>query len=137
MSRMSVLLTFLCLTSVALCGCTDNDAVKGTTTERQEGKFATAIITEDGRGGATVPWVKRVYLERAGAVVEVLKAIHVQGLSIVWNGERRLTIRMACGEILNFVNFYDAYSADRTSFQRIEIHLDVAGLCPESLPPKS
>lgn len=136
MNRISVLLACLYIVLIALCSCTDADVIQGATADRKEGKFATAIVTEDGQGGATVPWVERVYLERTGAAVEILKAIHVRDLSIMWSGERRLSIRMACGEILNFVNYFDAYSADRTSFERIEVHLDAAGLCPESWPPR-
>lgn len=136
MNRISVPLACLYMTSIALCSCTDADVIHGTIADRKEGKFATAVVTEDGQGGATVPWIERVYLERTGAAVEILKAIHVRDLSVAWSDERRLSIHMTCGEILHFVNYFDAYNADKTSFERIEIYLDAAGLCPESWPPR-
>jgi hypothetical protein len=93
------------------------------------------MVTEDGRGGATVPWLLRVYVGSAGANVEALRAIHVRDLTVEWTGDRQLTLRMTCGEILSFTNVVDAYRADRSGFERIEIQLDVNGLCPESWPP--
>ena len=124
------------LASFLFVSCTDSNSIRGDIAERAEGKVATAIIANDGGGGATVPWVQRVYLQRSSTVVEVLKAIHAKDLTISWSGDRRLSIHMTCGEILSFVNVFDAYSSDRDKFERVEVHLDADGLCAESWPPE-
>jgi hypothetical protein len=130
-----VLLTFMLVVSTAIVSCSKTDAVRGNVVQRQDGERASALVTEDGSGGGTVPWVLRVYVGSTGAQVEALKAIHARDLTVNWTGAQQLTISMACGEILGFTNVVDAYSADRKGFERIEIQLDVNGLCPESWPP--
>jgi len=123
--------------AASIISCSDANTVRGRAVDRQDGKIASAMVTEDGGGGATVPWVQRVYVGRGGTHVEVLRAVRGRDLTIRWSGDRRLTIRMTCGEILSFTNFVDTYSDDRKDFQRIEIELNVNGLCSESWPPGS
>lgn len=134
MQRRVSKISFL-LATVALCSCTDANSIRGEIGERVEGRFATALVANDGSGGATVPWVQRVYLEHSATLLEILEVTHARDLTIGWSGDRRLNIYMTCGEILSFVNFFDAYDT-HGGFERVEIQLDVGGLCPESWPPK-
>lgn len=133
------LLMLIVVSATSIVSCSDDNAVQGDVADRKDGKLATAMVTEQGGGGATVPWVQRVYVGHSDTHVhvEVLKAIHTRDLAIIWSGDRRLTVYMACGEILSFTNLVDIYSADRKSFQRIEIELNANGLCSESWPPGS
>lgn len=127
-------LMFMIMGVTSVISCSDANTTRGRTIDRQDGKFASVMVTEDGGGGATVPWVQRVYVGRGGTYVEVFKAVRGRDLAVRWSRDRRLTIRMTCGEILSFTNFVDTYSDDRKDFQRIEIELDVDGLCAESWP---
>jgi hypothetical protein len=90
---------------------------------------ACGLVTRDGEGGATVPWVLRVDVGTNGSELEVLRAINARDLKVGWSANRQLTVSAACAEILNFTNVVDIYSPVRSKFERIEIKLDAGGLC--------
>lgn len=69
---------------------------------------ATALVTRKG-GPATVAYSYRVYLEGpdSRSLSNVFLAYKINRLSLVWKGQGTLVIRLQCGQVFKYKNFYD------------------------------
>lgn len=117
----------ICL--VVFAACSDRLEPRGNVIASAEGPFATALVTEDGSGGATSPWVYRVYLQDSKRAVEMMRAIKVENLDVEWMGRSQLLIRMSCGQILSFHNFHDRLDVNGDFIERIGVLLESHGPC--------
>lgn len=120
------------MVALAACGFNGyggNDKIDMEAVSEDKGVTATVIRSE---GGATVSSVFRVYVQgaHAGKKSEVFRADRVQGLRILWSGEKLLMIHMVCGRVFAYRNFYDS-AQDGRLVRRVEVKLETQGLCVE------
>lgn len=84
--------------------------------------------------GATIADVYRVYLKEVGSghVNELVRADSVKGMHIEWSDERILVVRMQCGKIFRFTNFF--YVRDTSGNpEQVSIMLSTVEPCRESV----
>lgn len=122
----------LVLALLAAAGCHGAEKIVGDpvqTVESPDG-VASAVVTK-ANGGATVSFVFRVYLRKVGAsaAVEVLRADKTEGLSVTWADDRSVVVKMPCGRIFAYQNFFDVLSDDGRLLKRGAVQLETAGLC--------
>jgi hypothetical protein len=77
--------------------------------------------------------VYRVYLNDAdsGPVRELVRADKVDGMHIEWSNAKTLEVRMKCGKIFQFTNFFYVRDANGNP-EQISIMLSTTGPCHES-----
>lgn len=119
---------------MSLPACNNQGIVEGDVFEKipRPESMATVLITKAGYG-VTVPWVYRIYIQPSGSnrVFEVLRADKVQDLNAVWEPDDVLAIKMKCGRIFSFQNFFDVLSAEGKLVKRLIIKLETSGPCPD------
>jgi hypothetical protein len=129
-SRLSV----AALLALGLVGCEKQSLIDGEIIGKavDPNSTVTALIARAGHG-ATVSWVYRVYMQptQGGPVGELLRADKADGLSVSWEGRDALAIKMKCGRVFAFQNFFDVLNEDGKLRKRVMVRLDSNGLCPE------
>jgi hypothetical protein len=130
-----LLVSFLGMVALSLCGCTSrgNEIVGDViqTVGSSEGD-AVAVVSKDG-AGATTSFVYRVYLRapESGIAAEVLRVDKASGLSVSWSSANHVLIHLSCGRIFVFRNFYPIVRADGELLHTVDVRLDAGGLCQQ------
>jgi hypothetical protein len=119
---------------VGVCSCGGPASIEGDIVEVQASPDGRAVATlSKSQHGATVPDVYRVYLNEVDSshVSELVRADSVEGMHIEWSDERTIAVRMQCGKIFQFTNFFYIRGASGDP-ERVSITLSTAGPCRES-----
>lgn len=121
----------LILCCTALIACESSTNIKGRVIEVQaspDGR-ATATLSKS-EHGATVSDVYRVYLKDAESrtAFEVMRVDKAEGMNIGWSDARTLSVRMDCGKVFQFTNFFYIKDASGNP-ELISITLSAAGPC--------
>jgi hypothetical protein len=121
----------LLLLAAALGACGGPRRISGTTEElarvTSPDSVVDAVLTRT-NSHATAPYVYRVYVVARGKPTpreldwEVLRADHVEGVSLAWPRVRRLEIRYARARIFQFVNFWESREVQNFDYE-VEIRL--------------
>lgn len=111
--------------------CSRKESLRGKIVESMGTSIAKALVTEDGSGGATNPWIYRVYVQDERARVEVLRAVKTKDLRIAWTTDQRLLVHMTCGRILHFQNFFYSLDSEGRLKTRISVQLETTELCAQ------
>jgi len=115
--------------------CGSHDEMRGEVIRSVDGASAKAVITGEDVGGATGTRIYRVYVQDSRNRAEILRAVKIQDLQVAWNPDGNLLIRIPCGQIVEFRNFYYRVNSDGESAVQIGVLLDSGGPCASRRPP--
>lgn len=119
---------------MGLGACGSAASIEGEVLKVQASPDGKVIATLSKAGyGATVSYVYRVYLHGVDSdtIAEIVRADKVSGIDVEWSNATTLAIRMECGRIHRFTNFFYTRNV-KDNFDQIAITLSVPGLCRES-----
>ena len=108
------------------------DVVEGEIVQRMaHSDGALVAIVAKANYGATVPYVYRVYLQSSDSSIsaEILRADRLIDIYVEWEDNNTLVIRMRCGRIFKFKNFFYVTGTDGQLLAQIPVILDTEGLC--------
>jgi hypothetical protein len=124
------------LAGAGICSCGGaSTTIEGDIVDVQKSPDGQVIATlSKAQYGATVADVYRVYMSEitSDEVSEVLRASDVRGMQIAWSEKRTLAVRMQCGKIFRFLNFF-YIGAERDNPEQVSITLGTAGPCPSGV----
>lgn len=123
--------TWVVLVVMAFGACSRQEHLRGRVIESKENPVAKALVTEDGSGGATNPWIYRVYVQDGHATVEVLRVVRTKNLRVEWATDKRLLVHMTCGQIFHFQNFFYALDSKGQLIARISVQLESTEHCAQ------
>lgn len=134
MIRYKIFLVIFIFAVTVISGCDNKErSLLGEIREKEvsPGGLVTALVTYSSSGGATVPFVYRVYLQQSDVdrASEVLRADKLDAIHVVWNDKNTVTIKMVCGQVFNFRNSFSVLSAKGKLIDTITIKLETNGLC--------
>ena len=119
-----------------LAGCEQRASLEGKIVQevKDPSENVTALVTRADPGGATVPFVYRVYLQgRSGrGPTEIMRADHVGEIRIAWTAPQRLSVTLKCGTVYGFTNFYDDLDAAGDLSSRSYVSLNTTEDCGDS-----
>lgn len=122
------------IAAALLAGCdhslTDNgqDQAVKYSARSPNGVVKASLVTEG--FGATVPDVYSVRLRPGDRdAEEVIRADHVQNLTLHWKDDKHLEINMDCGRIFRFTNFVDVLDKNAQLQYVIDVRLLNTSLC--------
>jgi hypothetical protein len=122
------------IVAALLSGCGDSftgdrqDQVVKYSTRSANGSVEASIVIEG--FGATVPEVYSIRIRQGdNESGEIMKADHVQNLTVRWKDDKNLEINLDCGRIFQFTNFFDVIDKGGSLIYGINIRLLNTSLC--------
>lgn len=121
------------LAAFTLTACVSSD--RETVVEKAvRGNFVASVTKSNLHATTPISYSVTIYDEANRRHLEILRAAHLDSISVEWSANRRLVISMPCGRIYHYVNAFDIIDVDDKIFSgTIEIVLNNSGLCEKWL----
>ncbi|MHB1056517.1 MAG: hypothetical protein ACYC0F_01370 [Rhodanobacter sp.] len=134
MNRQKLKFSFLMIAALLVTSCNSHDQPEDILRTVHGDSNVYAIVTRSGEG-ATTDFAYHVYVGKSkkfNKKNEILLADNLKGLDLFWDNSH-LTIKMDCGRVFRYRNFFDILDESGQLSKEISINLAVPGPCANNI----